>query len=137
MWPVRSNNRPRRHRSGHRPGEFAAEPVLEQSNELLDAHCVEHVFQSRLGAIGAISALDVEPHHGVRHDAGVLRLHEHSGFAGKIAMAGNAAQAKLEPDARRKPETVIDANRGEADVVGVLQDGNGAGAVEGDVELAR
>ncbi len=81
--------------------------------------------------------IDVNAHDRVRHLAGVCRLHQHAGVAGEIVVAGNAAETELEPDAGREPEAVVDLHRLEADVVGILQHRNDAGAVEGDVELAR
>ena len=45
-----------------------------RADEFLDAHGVEHVFQPRLGAVGAIAVIDEDAHHRVRHPAGVLRL---------------------------------------------------------------
>jgi len=52
-------------------------------------------------------------------------------------VAGDAAETELEPDAGREAEAVVHRDRLEADVVGVLEDRDAAGAVEGDVELAR
>ena len=66
-----------------------------------------------------------------------LRLHQHAGVAGEIVMPGDAAEAEPEPDAGRQPEAVVHLHRLEADIVGVFQHRDGAGAVEGDVEFAR
>ena len=101
IWPVRSKSV----RGATAPGEarqLAAELLLDQSHEFFDAHGVEQTFQPRLGAVGAIAVLDVEPHHRIRHPARILRLNQHAGVAGKIAVAGDAAEAELEPNARRK-----------------------------------
>ena len=106
-------------------------------DELLDADRVEHVFQPRLVAIGAVAVLDENPHHRIGDLAGVLRLDEHAGIAGKVAMPGDAAQAQLEPDAGREARALVHLHRLKADVVGVFQHRDGAGAVEGDVEFAR
>ena len=129
--------RTRRHGAGHRAVEPAAEFLLEQTEEFLDAHGVEHVFQPRLGAVGAIAVIDEDAHHRVRHLAGILRQHQHTGIAGEIAVAGDAAEAELEPDAGSEAEAIVHLHRLEADVVGILQHRNGAGAVESDIELAR
>ena len=134
---MRSNSRARRNGAGHRAIELAAELFLQQSDEFFDAHGIEHVFQTRLGAVGAIAVLDEQAHHRVRHFAGVARLHQHAGIAGEIVMPGDAAKPELEPDAGREPEPVVHLHRLKGDVVGILQHRNRAGAVEGDVELAR
>src|SRR5208282_4714729 len=60
-----------------------------------------------------------------------------TGISGEIAVAGDAAEAELEPDAGSKAEAIVHPHRLEADVVGILQHRNGAGAVESDIELAR
>ena len=52
-------------------------------------------------------------------------------------MPGEPAEAEPEPDAGLEPEAVLHLHRLEADVVGVFQHRNDAGAVEPDVELAR
>ena len=52
-------------------------------------------------------------------------------------MAGDAADAELEPDAGLDAKAVLHLDRGKRDVVGVFQHRDLAGAVEGDVELAR
>ncbi len=130
-------SRPRLHCARHRAVELAAELFLQHADEFFDAHGVEHVFQPRLGAVGAVAVVDKDPHHRVGHRAGIFRLHQKSGVAGEVVMPGDAAERELEPHARRKTETVIHLHRLEADVVGVFQHRNRSGAVEGDVELAR
>ena len=129
--------RTRRDGARHGAVEFAAELFLQQSEKFLDAHGVEHVFQARLGAVGAVAVIDEDAHHRVGHHASIFRLHQHAGVAGKVAMAGDAAEAELEPDAGFQAKAVLHLDRLETDIVGVLQHGNDAGAVEGDVELAR
>ena len=68
---------------------------------------------------------------------GVGGSHHHAGVAGEILVAGDAAEAEAEPDAGLEAEAVLHLDRLEADVVGVLQHRDDAGAVEPDVELAR
>ena len=51
-------------------------------------------------------------------------------------MAGDAAEGEAVVDAGFDAEALGDRDCGEGDVVGVLEDGDGAAAVEGDVELA-
>ena len=75
---------------------------LRAGDEFLDAHGIEHVFEPRLGAIGAVAMLDEEPDHGIGDFASVLRLHQHAGIAGEIMMPGDAAEAELETDAGRR-----------------------------------
>ena len=128
--------RPRRHCARHCAIEFAAELLLEQSDEFLDAHGLEHVFEPRLVAIGAVAMLDEKPHHRIGDFAGVLWLDENAGVAGKIVMPSDAAQAQLEPDAGRKPRALVHLHCLEADVVRIFQHRNRAGAVEGDIEFA-
>ena len=92
-----------------------------KADEFLDAHGVEHIFQPRLGAVGAIAVLDEQPHDRVGDRAGILRLHQNAGVAGEIAMAGDAAEAELEPDAGRKPKAIVHLHGLEADIVGILE----------------
>ena len=47
--------RPRRDRARRRAVELAAELLLDSGEEFLDAHGVEHVFQPRLVAVGAVA----------------------------------------------------------------------------------
>ena len=77
-----------------------------QADEFLDTHRVEHVFQPRLGAVGAIAVIDENAHHRVGDGAGVRWAHHDAGVAGEVAMPGDAAKAELEPDAGLKPEAV-------------------------------
>ena len=56
---------------------------------------------------------------------------------GKILVAGDAADPEAKPDAGLDAEPVLHLDRGEGDVVGVFEHRDLAGAVEGDVELAR
>ncbi len=58
-------------------------------------------------------------------------------YFGKILVAGDAAEAEAEPDAGLDAKALLHLDRGEGDVVGFLQHRDLAGAVEGDVELAR
>ncbi len=45
----------------------AAELLLHQSEELLHAEAVEHVFEPRFEPVGAITVIDEDPHHRIRH----------------------------------------------------------------------
>ena len=79
--------RPRRNRARHGAVELAAELFLHQAEEFLDAHLVEHVFEPRLGAVGAVAMVDEHAHHRVGDQRRVGRLHQHAGVAGEICDA--------------------------------------------------
>ena len=137
IWAVRENGGRGEIAPGTARIELAAELFLHQAEEFLDAHLVEHVFEPRLGAVGAVAGVDEHAHHCVGDRGGIGRLDQHAGVAGKTAVSGQPAKAETEPDARLEPEAIVDLHRLEADVVGVLQHRDDAGAVEADVELAR
>ena len=69
-------------------------------------------------------------------DAVAGRQH-HAGIAREVLVARDAADGEAVVDAGRDRRALHHLHGLEADVVGVLQRGDGAGAVEGDVELAR
>src|SRR5665213_1997421 len=129
--------RARSQRAGHGAIELAAELLLHQAEEFLDTHFVEHVFKPRLGAVGAIAGIDEHSHHRVGHFGGVGRLDHYTGITGKTAVTGEPTQAEPEPDARLKSEALVHLHGLKADIVGVFQHRNNAGAVEADVEFAR
>ena len=121
IWAVRSKagrgaNAPR-----HGAVELAAELLLHQREEFLDAQRVEHVFQPRLGAVGAVAVFDEHAHHRVRHLQASAGRTSTPVSRGEIVMAGDAAEAEPEPDAGRKAEAVFHLDGLEADVVGVFQ----------------
>ena len=91
--------RARRQRARHGAVELAAELLLHQAEEFLDAHLVEHVFEPRLGAVGAVAVIDEHAHHRVGHQRGVGGLDQHAGVAGETAVPGEPAEAEPEPDA--------------------------------------
>ena len=92
------DRRARQQRIRHRAIELAAELLLDQFEEFLDADLLQHIFQPRLGAVGAVAGIDEGAHHRVGHLGGVGGLHQHAGVAGEAAMAGQAAEAEPEPD---------------------------------------
>ena len=98
---------------------------------------IDDVFQPRLVAVGAVAVVDEHAHHRVGDLGGVGRAHHHAGLAREILVPGDAAEHQAEPDAGLDAEAVLHLDRLEADVVGVLQRGDDAAAVIGDVELAR
>ena len=129
--------RTRRERIAGDALELAAELLLGQREDLLQAQAVKNVFETRLVAVGAVAVIDEHPHDGVGHLGGIGRLDHDAGFAREVLVAGDAADHEPEPDAGRDAEPVLHLDRLEADVVGVLQHGDEAGAVEADIELAR
>ena len=96
-----------------------------------------HIFQPRLEPVGAVAEIDEDADDGVGHLGRVRRLDDDAGLLGKILVAGDAADAEAKPDAGLDAKAVLHLDRGERDVVGVFQHRDLAGAVEGDVELAR
>ena len=116
--------------------ELAPELLLDQRQEFLEAEIVEHVFEPRLGPVGAIAVVDEDAHDRVGH-GGCFRGFDHNaGVAGEIMMTGDAAEHETKPNARLNSKSVGDFDRLEANVVGVLEHRNDAAAVEPDIELA-
>src|SRR6202011_352363 len=114
-----------------------AELVFHGGEELLEAPGVEHVFEPRLEAVGAVAVLDEHAHDRVGGERRLRGFDEDAAIAGEVAMAGDAAEQQPEPNARLEAEAVLDLDRLEADVVRVLDHRDHSRAVEGDVELAR
>ncbi len=54
--------------------ELAAELVFHRGEEFLKAPGVEHIFEPRLGAIGAVAVVDEDAHHGVGHHGRLVGL---------------------------------------------------------------
>ena len=129
--------RARRHRLVRHMDELAAELLLDEAHELLDAEGVEHVFEPGLGAVGAVAVVDEHPHDGVGNRGRLRRLADDAGFAGEILVPSDPADGDAKPHAGLDAEAVLHLDRGEADVVGVLQHRDHARAVEPDIELAR
>ena len=129
--------RPRLHGLGRRARQLPAQLLLDGGEEFLEPPRIEHVFQPRLVAVGAVAVLDVDAHDRVGDFGGVLRLHQHPGVAREIAMAGDAAEREAEPHARLDAVSVDHLDGRKADVVGVFQHRNDAAAVEADIEFAR
>src|SRR5262249_5748968 len=105
--------------------------------KLVDAHRIKNVFQPRLGAVGAVAVIDEHANHCVGNLAGVDRFNDDAGIARKILVAGQTAEAEPEPDPRIETKSLFHRHRLKADVVGVLQNWNSAGTVEGNIEFAR
>jgi len=118
-------------------GKLAAELFLRRGQELFDTPGVEHVFEARLGAIGAVAVIDEDANHRVGNRRCVRGLDDDSGLAREILVSGDAAEQEPKPYARLNAEAVFDLDGLKADVVGIFEHGNDAGAVEADIELAR
>ena len=119
------------------PVELAAEPGLNRGQEPVEAPRVDHVFQARLGAVGAVAVVDEHAHDRVGHLGGIGWRHDDAGGAREVLVAGDAAYAQAIPDARRHGRALGHRHGGEADVVGLLERRDRAATVEADVELAR
>jgi len=104
---------------------------------VLVAPAVEEVLETRLLAVGAIAVFQEDAQDGVGHLHAAVGRDDDTAVAGEVAVAGDAAEAQPEPDARRDGVALPHPHRGEADVVRVLEDAHRAAAVEADVELAR
>ncbi|MGY4295026.1 hypothetical protein ACVWXN_003121 [Bradyrhizobium sp. i1.4.4] len=128
---------PRRKRLFRHARERRLQPLLDKLEEAVMTHGIEHVFQPRLVAVGAIAMIDEHAHDGVGDGGGLLRLDDDVGVFCKVLVAGDAAEAEAEPDTGLDAKSILHLERGEGDVVGFLQHRDPAGAVEGDVELAR
>src|SRR5690606_4294385 len=116
--------------------ELAAETFLHCGQELVETPRIEHVFQPRLVAVGAIAVIDEDAHDRVRDRGCILGRNDDAGVAGEILVPGDAAERETKPHAGRYRRAVADLNGLEADVVGVLECRDRAGPVESDVELA-
>ena len=85
IWAVRWARRYCRHGAV----EFVTEFLLEQAEKLLDAQGIEHIFQPRLSAVGAVAVFNEQAHHRIRNLVSVVppstrRCHK------RIAVAGDA-----------------------------------------------
>ena len=116
---------------------MCAELLLDRGEEFLEAPGVEHIFEPRLGAVGAVAVVDEDAHHGVGDLGGVVGLDDDAGIAGEILVAGDAAEHEAEPDAGLDAEAVLHLDGLEADIVGIFQHRDDAAAVEADIEFAR
>ena len=96
---------PRRQRTRHGAVELAAELFFHQAEEFVHPQFVEHVFEPRLGAVGAVAGIDEHAHHRVGDLGGVGRLDQHAGVAGETVMSGEPAEAEPEPDAGLEPDS--------------------------------
>ena len=94
-------------------------------------------FSRAFEPVGAVAVLDEYAHDGVGHLGGVLRPHHDAGFAAKSlwpVMPPSASRNQM-PGSTPKPSFTSTA--GNAMSLVSSSTGDFAGAVEGDVELAR
>ncbi len=132
MLPVRLG-----HLIAGNAAQRSAELGLDAGQELVEAPVVEHVFEARLLAVGAVAVIDEHAHDGIGHGNGILGLDQHAGRPREILMAGDAAESEPEPHAGLDACAIAYPHRREGDVIGILQHRNNSAAVEADVELAR
>ena len=79
--------------------QWPAQLCLHLAEELLETPGIQHVLEARLLAVGAVAAVDVDAHDGIRHGNGVVGLHQHAGGAREVLVAGDAAETEPEPHA--------------------------------------
>ena len=91
--------RPRRQRLRRHAGEGLAEPLLDEREKLVVPHPVEHIFQPRLVAVGAVAEIDEDADDGIRHPGRIGRLDDDVAVFGKIPVPGDAAEPQAKPDA--------------------------------------
>ncbi len=70
---------PRRKRLFRHARERRLQPLLDELKETVVAHGIEHVFQPRLVAVGAVTVIDEHAHDGVGDGGGLLRLDDDVG----------------------------------------------------------
>ena len=78
---VRRRARQDRHRI--RTQQRFAELLFDFREERRHSHAVEHVFQARLGTVGAIAVRNERAHHGVAHLHRIVWRHDHAGRRGR------------------------------------------------------
>src|SRR5947209_14141267 len=115
----------------------AAEFLLDQNDELLHSYAVYDVFQPCLKPVGSVAEVDKYSHNGVGDLSRLGRADDDAGLFGEIPVAGDASDPQPEPDARLHAVSVSDLDRGEGNVIGVLEHGDLACAIEGNIEFAR
>ena len=110
---------------------------LDEREKLLDAHFFDHVFETCLVAVSAVSMIDEYAHDGVGHHRRIGRPDNDASIAGKTVVTGKAAEAKTEPNAGIEWESFVYLDRLETDVICVLQHRDEPRAVKTNIELAR
>ena len=111
--------------------------LLRRFQEPRHTPAIEHVFQPRLGAVGAVTLGDEHAHDRGGNARCLLGRNDHIGGARKVAVTGDAAEPQAVIDAGGDTEPVRHLHRAECDVVGVFQHRDASAAVERDVEFPR
>src|SRR5580765_3726 len=79
---------------------------------------------------------DEDAHHRVGDFGRVRKLNHYTGIASEVLVARDATEAEPKINAWLDAETRLHIDRLEADVVGILENGNCACAIEGDIEFS-
>ena len=74
--------------------------LLRLLQVLVEPQAIQHVFEPGLFAIGAVAVLDEHAHHRRGHRHAFLRPKQNARVAGKILVAGDAAELHAKIDAR-------------------------------------
>ena len=117
--------------------QFATKHLLDTNDVFFDAPCVEHIFEPRLVAVGTISVFDIDADDRIGDLRRFFRSDDHSGVAGEILVARDAAQREAKPHARLRSETGLHLDGLKSDVVGILKHRYATGPVKSDIEFAR
>src|SRR6185437_14253403 len=104
---------------------------LGLGEKLVETPAIEQVFETRRLAVGAVAMGDEDAKDGDGDVQAFLRREQHASVASKVAVPGDAAEQQAEIDARRDGFAIVDGDGGEADIVGVLEHGDLAAAIEG------
>ena len=122
---------------GRETNERKGQQLFGFGEELLDAPTVDEVFEPSFfcGRCGRHVAEDA--HHGCGYGDGLVGTKEHATIGRELLMAGDSAEQHAKINVRRNAFAVADADRQEADVVGIGQHADGPAIVESDIELAR
>src|SRR5262249_39752974 len=110
---------------------------LRLGEETVEAQSLEHVFEPRLLAVGAVAMIDERAHERERDRRAFLRADEQSAVAAEIPVPGDAAEQHAKIDAGRHALAPPARARRKADIGGVLKHRDAAAAVEADIEFAR
>ena len=89
-----------RHERRIDPPELALELGLDMVEEGLKTLPVEHVFEARLVAVGAVPLADEDTHDGVGDGGRLGGRQDDAGVPRKVAVARDASQDQAEIDAR-------------------------------------
>src|SRR6478736_2667165 len=97
--------------------EFAAEFFLDIREVFFQAPRIKHIFEARLGAVGAVTVLDVDAYDSIGDRSCLSRFDDDSGIARKISVPGNSTEREAKPDARLDTKAIFHGNGLKSDVV--------------------